>query len=1101
MFTLEILKKVREGTLTPSRPRDIAEAAPLITTYAYNYPQPDVIMAMMDALLLQAQASSHEHARDVYWHTLEGLSSNIYTEEGRPLRQWILSEYAKPRFKPHTAKEVDQRHEELQALQNQPNKVAPVQRHSADTHFLNVMSILRRSFDELDEPTALLAASIIIKDFPRELRDEIRSSTVKVAGTLLGLDIGGLVRHEERSGRPIDVAYLKRAAAIADKVDEVLGTSGTRHELTKAGFMLAFAQGTAPAVKRYLLARARELPLKEKQKIVDHYTECKEQEHPTSPCKTIEGYSRRTVMYTHDAAEFDAFVQELERWNKDYRSHDFSKQYFAKIIKTRDAYSEEKLATTGLYDEDSIIRFFDPRLKWPEIARRLEMMRGLVGRPNMKPFSLDENAYLRADLNRALKFGHADDLRAALEYCQALAPDVKLARRFENEFLYGFPNFGINDRISRSPAVVQTLIDFIPASLWASKHGSDVSLMGKMLTVPGAGDFDRLNRYDCAYTQDGLPLSREEAFASQRLAFAQAERLLTALPPKESQALLDEITETEHYFSLFKDCFHSMASGEDPQAIGNWVRLAYKFHSTERAREFVSDLVRSVTAGCNKPSQLAVTAGFFQAIKDCDPDPNYFSFLMAKSLTRGEALKAAAITHAMDPQLLPLDRDSPEVALIKAYLKKINDHPQEGLATLDHQVMVDFGLTRNPNLPNPHFCRQLFHELEPFMEEYAKREEAGYSHDRTQRLAHLFSTFRQVDTFFRHHAQPTRRPVHDLCEFQLPQGSHDWDKQLWGNLAIRYGHPVLRLLPFAPKIEAYFKEHIEPINERRRDINRNKLGKVGQAVHDRVLELATMKPAMLRTIAARVGYSRGAENPLLAAQCVDMGIEEKFFEETLQLTSKFAAAAHDPKKDRMPALTVDGYKLGLDGYRLERIPHGDFLNLWIGKIVNCCNHLAGDSRDMALKQFSGPDNALYVIRDRRNRPIAKFSGWLTKQGNIVFNAWERKSDQEDFLLTRFALAAAIEVLKVAPKVQRVLLGAGSLNPHSLPFKLAHDAEQPKKDAMGTFDARKQFILAERHNLASANDALTREVELAPQRGQVRIKLTFREMDNLGLLRN
>ena len=259
-----------------------------------------------------------------------------------------------------------------------------------------------------------------------------------------------------------------------------------------------------------------------------------------------------------------------------------------------------------------------------------------------------------------------------------------------------------------------------------------------------------------------------------------------------------------------------------------------------------------------------------------------------------------------------------------------------------------------------------------------------------------------------------------------------------------------------------------------------------------------MKPAELRSIASQVTYKRAEENKGIADFCIDLGASEDDFNETLDLLANFAAASGKNHKDRMPDVRIDGAALGLEGHRLERVPHGDVLNLWIGKIVNCCNHLAGDGSDMARNQFSSPDNALYIIRDRRDRPVAKLSGWLSREGNVVFNAWERKSDLEDFLLNRFALAAAIQILQDNKKIDRVMLGAGPLHPKSLPFSMAAQPEIAGKTVGKTPDSDKQFVIADRKDLDSAFEMLDWEIAADMKRGETRVKLTYQELCDLGM---
>jgi hypothetical protein len=256
-----------------------------------------------------------------------------------------------------------------------------------------------------------------------------------------------------------------------------------------------------------------------------------------------------------------------------------------------------------------------------------------------------------------------------------------------------------------------------------------------------------------------------------------------------------------------------------------------------------------------------------------------------------------------------------------------------------------------------------------------------------------------------------------------------------------------------------------------------------------------MSPGVIRAIANRVGYERAAENKFVADFCLDLGVDEYHFNETLDLVQEFKAAGKRVT-DRMPNITIDGATLGLGGHKLSKIPKCHLLNLWIGKVVKCCNTLDDMGKDMARAQFNEADNGLYVITNRHDHPIAKLSGWLSQKGNFVFNAWERKGDEQDFLMTRFVLASAIQILEQNPKMSRVTMGAGPLKIDLLPFKRAADPERSPDNVGRTQDSDNQIVIAEQRSLSAARKLLADQIAISTKRGEVRIKMTREERLNL-----
>lgn len=1075
MFTLEILKKVRDGSLRATNSRDIEAAAPLLLDYV-THGHTDTIKALFEERLRQARLISPEHERDQYWDLLHQIKSHHRKLGTCDIEDWLLSHYEAPRFSYHSEQEISRRNEEQQERQEDPTLPRLTARHRPFSFHLDLSGIMKSAIERLDRETALRTARIIARDFKAEQRNDYRSTTVKAPQTVLGLR-GDTVRIEghNQSG-PLTIPHLKQAMALADEIDEIFGTTGTRYEFIKATFMQALEGKADPVVSQFILKAADKLSLAEKRKLVDHYTTVFYDKPVKSLCGVIEQWPRGDIEFCGDTEFFNRFIGTLEKWNRQYKSHDFLHQFFDISKRGLDYWSWEKLKKEGVYDADKIFRQYSPQLPWTEVTRRLELMRQNADLPYMKPFTFAEQDYLEIAARRALNYGHAKDLDAVLDYCASLPPEEQSRRRFSHGLPNGFPVCQSYDRLSRDPAILKLLTDRMPHTLWFHKEGYQGTLLGRTLVLASPNsNYDHFTDSAVSYVTAGQPMTQADIIASYDILFPYLNRKLPKLTDEERQNIAADLTNTEHG-SLLRRGLPFLIQNGASAALGQWIKAVYEITPPQDAREFATALAYKIIQSTNTCIHVPALIGAFRAIRECDPDPNGWQQILEKAGAGQKELATLCVVHDLAPEMLEANPDEKTKMVMQRFFEKIPSSTGS-LNDLLTDTSIELGI-KKPEEHEHHtlanYNSALRQDIEPLLKAYDEQEQANGHSERAVKLACLFGTFRQVDTFLRRHAQPTRQPVHDLCLFDIPTKG-EWDKELWGNLALRYGHPILRLLPLASLIETQ-----------------------ARAMPGGSRALSTMKPVEIRSIASQVTYKRGSENRDIADFCIDLGASEEYFNQTLDLLASFGNASGQKDKDRMPDIVIDGEPLGLEGHRMERVPQGDALNLWIGKIVNCCNHLAGDGSDMARKQFNSPDNALYIIRDRRNRPVAKLSGWLSSAGNVVFNAWERKSDLEDFLLNRFALAAAIQILQDNKQIERVMLGAGPLHPKTLPFSQAANPETAGEHIGKTPDSRKQFVVADRNDMDAAYEMLDWEIAANMQRGETRIKLTYQEMQALHL---
>lgn len=710
----------------------------------------------------------------------------------------------------------------------------------------------------------------------------------------------------------------------------------------------------------------------------------------------------------------------------------------------------------------------------------------------MHEVDYEQNDYIYAAMIRAVRFGHASDLLETMYYCKSLSYSEQEERNFEDGYPAGFPDAHYSfERISRAPEIIDILIKHFSVFKWTESQGYDGCTLSKVLSlVSKESDQDSFNHAAASYVSRGQAMPLDEISAYYDQVFPFMAKVLGTVDAETRASVIDDVFFSGYKSPLVKS-LEALLENRDHKGHAQWVDAIYAYTDLKDAQTIINSQLDAALRQNSNLRGLRFTADFLRQVKGLD-QALYDDKLKAVKNNRfsRDNGEAALLLTLLDEPIPDKWQIIPAVKAVPAILARATP-AEDHIATLAKLCLQEMGDTLGS--ARPRLNSTVYAQLKPLLKMTAAIEGNGdadaqdnLSEGQAYKLATLFGTLRKADSFIRHHAQPGRQPVHDVCLFNLPYEGH-WTPDIWGNLAIRYGHAVTKYLGFAPKVEDF----VHDLNRRRRAINLDRLGKTGAGINDRTLRLPELKPAMLRAIVNRIGYARSRENKQAADLCLRLGVEASYFNKTLDLLTTFEKAAKKPR-DRMPTITIDGKDLGLEGHKFSRVARGDVLNLWIGKVVNCCNHLAGEGSQMARAQFEGSTNALYIIRDSRNRPEAKLSGWLSTQSTIVFNAWERLSAEQDFLMTRFVMAAGIEILKKYPRIREVRLGAGPINKAAVPFAFAEDTHTPISKDAWTGDSHTQFVIASRGRLPQARAMLAGEVKRLMGAEKVRIKMTYEE---------
>lgn len=1071
MFTLEILKKINDGTLDAANRKDIAAAAPLIDRYT-KHQDPVVIEALFQERLKQARDSKGAKGeRDTYWNLIGHLRIPLGIN---PLTLWLLDKIETNPHAPHTEEEIQAYREDIKSHKNHVDREPPVEPPSSYTHEHTLYAMMKSAVIAGMPDIAERAAKLIKAHY----RADFRSTLQYNHGRVLNLKSEDRVDHNY----PATPQDIRRAMRTAAKIDAILGTQNTAREFIKVALPHALLPDTPATMRDFIMREAARLPVPHKRELIEDYAYLPGSRNEDSICGVVDKKWWISIFFESDKDYFDKWRSMLASWSKQDTSQDYVHFFARTSLKSLNPYGGSQDYSDGIFSIHDFERKFSPQLKWAEVKRRIDILREITGQ-EMQPVDFSVDTYLQCALTRAVKFGHADDLRDAMTYCLSLSPEEQEARGFEHGFPRGFPGEYRYDRISRDPETMQVLFDLLPDARWLKDGGYRGNIISRVLSISvPRSDHDEFEHALFSAVANGKAMPKSAITAYYPQAFQKLDALLETASPEDRESVLGEIFSNKRR-SPYQKSIQACRYYEDESPIAPWISSIYKHHDKATAAKLMEPLLYEAAAYMYTCRQLDSTAKMLSVLKEHDPDLYQIHIQKMKDKDGYSRSIEPALLLTLCNEDIPANWKYPDLEFIPAFIKDMPVRDVSINERLDQCKVAAGHLSRNYN---PHMNSTLRNELLPLLYIIEQLEGNNAASDNAGKLAQLFVSFRKADSFIRQHAQPGRQPVHDLCLFSLP-ANDNWTKEIWGNLAIRYGNAVTKYLGFAPQIEAYVEEH----NQKRRAVNRDTLGKTGAKINDRTLNLTELKPAMIRAIVNRVGYERAHENKQAADFCLRLGVMPHHFDETLKLLTEFNTAAKHPK-DRMPNVAVNGDALSLTGHTMSKVPRGDIMNLWVGKMVNCCNHLDGAGSDMARAQFQGGNNALYVIRDARNRPEAKLSGWRSKEGSFVFNAWERLSDEQDYLMTRFVLAAGLQIMKENPRIKEVRMGAGPIKRDMVPFNLAAQAHTPKNEDAWTDDSKTQFSIVRRGHLKEAEQLLKDEIERLKDAEKVRIRMTWAE---------
>lgn len=134
-----------------------------------------------------------------------------------------------------------------------------------------------------------------------------------------------------------------------------------------------------------------------------------------------------------------------------------------------------------------------------------------------------------------------------------------------------------------------------------------------------------------------------------------------------------------------------------------------------------------------------------------------------------------------------------------------------------------------------------------------------------------------------------------------------------------------------------------------------------------------------------------------AKQCILATLEETFpgMDPEMLLETPSIIKAYQEVKGLGEAASyahkVVGKKTTETGWSLEVLPKDSPMNLFIGNLTECCQHLQGAAKDICRTGWTDPHSINYVIKSPSGKVMAHFWTWVAKDGRVVIDSIEGRS--------------------------------------------------------------------------------------------------------------
>ncbi|MBP7710835.1 MAG: hypothetical protein KA100_07200 [Rickettsiales bacterium] len=365
----------------------------------------------------------------------------------------------------------------------------------------------------------------------------------------------------------------------------------------------------------------------------------------------------------------------------------------------------------------------------------------------------------------------------------------------------------------------------------------------------------------------------------------------------------------------------------------------------------------------------------------------------------------------------------------------------------------------------------------------------------------LFDDVEQLQSYITRHLHNPQfgYHFHDLTLFTIPQ-EKNWNKEAWRNLAMEHGPELTKYLFLAKRIEAKLgrpPQNFEEIKLQAKNIKYPRASEfpemaevfsdntIPEHVFNRVLESYRTKPAdhipEILIEGSSFGDDFGADRFYMkklaptdlrgfilgnkTACCQYVGAEGNDCAEH-GMTSPFGGFYVVFKREKEGR--VDNLKNWLEKLETSE-SEVEFLKSFSDKAARTKYQKTIEEIKKELSTstiFQPPFEQIKQVlrkdflKELEGEIVAQSWVWISKNGNLVLDSWERLREEDDVLLKPFLHKLSEKILTENEGIKKILIGSGGYTPENFALSKVESPEMPM-DYEAYRDSREQFLIAEK----------------------------------------
>jgi hypothetical protein len=221
--------------------------------------------------------------------------------------------------------------------------------------------------------------------------------------------------------------------------------------------------------------------------------------------------------------------------------------------------------------------------------------------------------------------------------------------------------------------------------------------------------------------------------------------------------------------------------------------------------------------------------------------------------------------------------------------------------------------------------------------------------------AALFQSEQTILKYLEKWGTEGKQPLHDLIQMiKLPANGRPNLKD-WGDAVLKCGPSMAKLLKFSDRLTSPMKSSD---------------GKTWSMVNT-------------RAECAKFAFNKAAENPALAALCMENFIHENSFNKALDIVK-----TNVPTVKNIPDISINGEKFDMAGGKFYRLAAHDVRGLFLGAMTDCCQSVGSVGAECATHGYTSKDSGFYVVENAKGKIVAQTWAWRGTHGEMCFDSLE-----------------------------------------------------------------------------------------------------------------